>query len=304
MISIFPTYKCNHNCEFCYLHDKHYPEVLDLNILEKRLEEITQRYEIEKFNTYGGEITLLDEDYLIRLNSILNRYNVKNYVSSNLYNIEKLNLFTNAYISSSINEERADYKYVIETLKNNKHKFECLCVLSMITPSILNKDAYTVLKSYNGLGIDWISFIKYYPSINTGDVYHIQQNEYEDCLIRILDTYLNNQSDFDFKLSLVPSLENCIKRTYPIATNDQIIRIDPNGNYCSAYYDENNLEYFKTYANINDYIKDAQEEAYRYMRKCGTCKYYGTCWTEHITNEKCDGCKKLLAYMEKYLESK
>ena len=302
MVSIFPTYQCNHNCKFCYLHNKHNSKVLDLDILEKRLEEITSIYQIEKFNTYGGEITLLDEKYLKRLNEILNRYNVKNYISSNLYNIDKLDLFTNCYISSSLNKERDDYYYVKDKLKNNIGRFELICILSMITPSIISDNPYNVLASYNGLGIDWISFIKYYPSINTGDIYHITQEQYENTLIQLLDTYLKHKDDFDFKLSLVPSLENCINRTYPIATNDQIVRIDPDGNYCSAYYTEDNLEYFKTYANIDDYIKDAKAEAYKYMRKCGNCKYYGTCWTEHITNEKCDGCKNLLKYMEEYLD--
>lgn len=37
------------------------------------------------------------------------------------------------------------------------------------------------------------------------------------------------------------------------------------------------------------------------MKKCSTCPYYGTCWTEHITNLKCDGCKKLLKYAEEHL---
>lgn len=302
IVSIFPTYKCNHNCEFCYLRKLHNSKTLDLDVLEQRLNEITEHFEIEKFNTYGGEITLLDEDYLKRLNSILNRYPAKNYITSNFYDIDKLKLFTNCYISTSLNEEREDYEYIRTKLKENIGRFPNNCVLSMITPSIVNKHPYEVLSSYRRLGINWVSFIKYYPNIDTGDLYHISQETYEKTLINLLDTYLTYKETFDFNLAMVPGLRGCLAKTFPIATNDQIIRINPNGNYCSVYYTKDNLEYFKEYDNIDDYMKDAKIESFNYMKKCATCKYYGTCWTEHITNIECDGCKNLLKYMEDKLD--
>lgn len=301
IVSVFPTYMCNKNCSFCYLSKHHDNKILDLNILEKRLKEITEYFEIEKFNTYGGEITLLDKEYLKKLNNILNKYPVINYVTSNFYDIDKLDLFSNSLISSSLNEERQDYDFVREKLKENKGKFKNNNILSMITPSIINKDSYEVLESYNNLGIDWVSFIKYYPSINTGDLYHISQEQYEDKLIDLLDTYLKNKEKFDFQLGMIPGLKKCIDKTFPIATNYQIIRINPDGKYCSIFYNEDNLEYFKEYDTIEEYIEDAKKEAYNYMKKCSTCLYYGTCWTEHITNLKCDGCKKLLKYAEEHL---
>lgn len=298
IVSIFPTYQCQHNCKFCYLRKLHKSKILNLDILETRLKEITKHFEIEKFNTYGGEITLLDKEYLIRLNSILNQYEAKNYITSNLYDVDKLDLFTNCYISTSLNLERQDYFYIRRKLKENKGRWDNNCILSMITPSIVTNNPYNILKSYNNLGIDWISFIKYYPNKDTGDLYNISQEKYEDTLIKLLDTYLHNKSDFDFNLAMIPGLKGCINHTYPIATNDKIIRINPEGKYCSVFYDINNLEYFKEYDNIEDYIEDAKKEAFNYMLKCGSCKYYGTCWTEHITNNKCDGCKKLLQYAE------
>lgn len=301
IVSIFPTYACNCNCNFCYLNKLHSNKVLDLDILRKRLQEITKYFEIEKFNTYGGEITLLDTEYLVEFNSILNQYKATNYITSNLYDITKLKLFTNCYIGTSLNEEREDYKYIKKQLKQNIGIVKDIGVLSMITPSIINKSAFEVLSSYNNLNLDRVSFIKYYPNVDTGDVFKITQAEYEKCLIDLVDTYLKNKNCFDFELSTIPGLIDCIKRTYPIATNDQIIRINPDGKYCSVFYTEDNLEYFKEYNTIEEYIIDAKEEAKRYRKKCGFCKYYGTCWTEHVTNLKCDGCKDLLLYAEKNL---
>ena len=111
---------------------------------------------------------------------------------------------------------------------------------------------------------------------------------------------LNNKNKFDFKLSLIPGLENCLNRSYPVAINNQIIRINPSGNYCSAYYTKDNLEYLVEYKTIKDYKIDALKELKKYKNKCNFCKYFNYCWTEHITNEKCDGCKNLLEWWENY----
>lgn len=303
IVSVFPSYLCSQNCKFCYLHNCHNADLLDLQVLQQRLNEIQQYFNIHKFNLYGGEITLLLDEYLTDLNKVLDNYDVDNYISTNLYNIDKLKIFNSdkCKISTSLNEERPDYEYIRDVLKNNLLQRE-ITVLSMITPSIVNKDPHEVLLSYNGLHIKNISFIKYYPSINTGDVFNISQDIYEQTLINLIDTYLHNKDQYDFGINTISGVEMCIKRKYPIATNDQCIRIGPDGKLGAIYYNKDNLEYFKWYDNIEDYIKDCKEERANYYNKCGFCKYYSNCWTEHITNEKCDGCKKLLQYVQDYLD--
>lgn len=301
IVSIFPTYKCNHNCNFCYLYNNHCADVLNLDILKEKLLEIAKHFNIEKFNTYGGEITLLPEEYLKRLNTILSSYNRRNYVTSNLYNVSKLYLFENSSFSTSLNEERPDYNYIKQKLKKGINLPD-LSVLSMVTPSLLKKTPKEVLLNYNGLNIGWLSFIKYYPSINTGDVFHISQEQYEQFLINILEYYTQNRKEFDYNLSLESGLDDCINKRYPIATNDQCIRISPDGKFGAIYYNKDNLEYFKWYDDIETYISDAKVERIHYVDKCGCCKHYGTCWTEHITHLPCDGCKNLLEKMERIRE--
>lgn len=301
IVSIFPTYKCNHNCHFCYLYNNHDDKVLSLDILKERLSTISEHFTIEKFNTYGGEITLLSEEYLKGLNEILRPYNRPNYITSNFYDVSKLYLFDNAMISTSLNEERQDYKHVKKILQKGVN-FPELTVLSIVTPSLLNKTPSQVLKGYNGLGIKWLSFIKYYPSINTGDVFNISQKQYEDFLISVLEYYTSHRKEFDYKFSLESGLNSCIDFQYPIATNDQCIRISPEGKFGAIYYDNNNLECFRWYDDIEDYINDCAKEKIEYFSRCGTCKYYAHCWTEHITHLPCDGCKNLLEKMERIRE--
>jgi len=299
IVSIFPSYICQNNCNFCYLQHSHTNQLLDLDVLRLKLKEITSIYKIHKFNLYGGEITLLPIDYLQELNEILESYNIDNFVTSNLYNIERLKIFKNAYWSTSLNLERPDYDYIKDILKKNilNHK---IAILSMITPSIVNSNPKEVLLDYNGLNIEYISFIKYYPSINTGDVFNISQDIYENTLKNLLKTYMENRNLFDFDLAMRTDLDACIKRRYPIATNDQCIRIGPDGRFGAIYYNQDNLEDFKWYNTIEEYEKDCKEEVKAYRKKCGFCPYFGTCWTEHITNLKCDGCKNLLDWWKSY----
>ncbi len=57
IISINPWYYCNFDCDFCYLtkdqlNDK---TLLPLDILSKRLAEITTHSKIDMVDLYGGE---------------------------------------------------------------------------------------------------------------------------------------------------------------------------------------------------------------------------------------------------------
>lgn len=299
IVSVFPTYQCSLDCDFCYLRNRHNSILLDLNVLQHRLSQISERYNIHKFNLYGGEITLLDEQYLYALNDILDNYNIDNYLTSNLYDINKLKIFKNAKLSTSLNKERSDYSYIYNILKS-KVIDKKLSVLSMITPSIINSDPYSVLLEYNSLNLSYLSFIKYYPSIKTGDVFNISQEVYQNTLKHLVKTYYDNKTRFDYELGTISGLDAALSRDYPIATNDQCIRISPEGKFGAIYYDENNLEDFVWYNTLDEYEAACEVEKQYYLNKCGFCEYYGNCWTEHITNEKCDGCKELLDWWSEY----
>lgn len=302
IVSIFPTYLCNQNCDFCYLSTRHSSVILDLDLLEIKLAEITSRYDILKFNLYGGEITLLPRSYLQRLNGIMERYNVTNYLTSNLYDISKLDIFNSSFLSTSLNVERPDYTYIKKILAD-KLLNRSISVLSMITPSIINTSPAEVLSAYNGLNIAYVSFIKYYPSVYTGDVFNISQATYEYTLKCLLSEYISNRKQYDFGLGLEEGLTWCINRKYPVATNDQCIRISPEGKFGAIYYDENNLEDFVWYDTLDEYEEDCNKEKSLYLNKCGFCEYYRNCWTEHITREPCDGCKNLLNWWKTVLKT-
>ena len=77
VVNICPSLFCNNRCRYCYISDsgrsKLHP-LLDLDVLEQRLEEIKAEYEVPKVNLYGGEITLLSQDYLRDLKAAILRH--------------------------------------------------------------------------------------------------------------------------------------------------------------------------------------------------------------------------------------
>lgn len=95
-LSVNPTYKCNLNCDFCYLKGLHNSPLMDLDKLNEQLKYVYDKYPIRYIELYGGEITILDEHYLNRLLEICEKYTenveiVTNFVEPNnwLYNIYK-----------------------------------------------------------------------------------------------------------------------------------------------------------------------------------------------------------------------
>ena len=60
IISINPWYYCNFKCDFCYLTKEQLDDktLLDLRVLEKKLDEILLVEEIHGIDLYGGEIGL------------------------------------------------------------------------------------------------------------------------------------------------------------------------------------------------------------------------------------------------------
>ena len=65
IISLNPTYLCNFKCDFCYLTPTQLADKNKINLgdLDKRLSEVSKVVPIEYVDLYGGEISVLGDDY-------------------------------------------------------------------------------------------------------------------------------------------------------------------------------------------------------------------------------------------------
>lgn len=144
-LSINPTYACNLNCDFCYL--KHSPEILDLAVLEDKLNDISTKWTITVIELYGGELCLLDDLYLLKLLMLCKKYTTNISVTTN-FTIDKPWLFSRKDIQLNVSW---DYKYrpngdiVFEKLK----QFNNIGII--MTAQGLYKDRYEVVNLLNTL---------------------------------------------------------------------------------------------------------------------------------------------------------
>ena len=119
IVSVCPTFRCNLNCPYCYLGDMvNSSDVLSLDRLTNQLNIISSHEPIDEISLFGGEISLLDEEYLYKLKDICYNFTNTVGVTTNLANINITKIFDN--ITISLNEERDDYfenvQWLIERL--------------------------------------------------------------------------------------------------------------------------------------------------------------------------------------------
>jgi len=83
-LSICPLVRCNMNCSFCYIDKAKFNDRDTLSL--ETLKDVLSNYEIRNLDVYGGEITLLDKQYAMKLVSTIYRFYKKNigFVSNGL----------------------------------------------------------------------------------------------------------------------------------------------------------------------------------------------------------------------------
>lgn len=292
-ISIMPTYKCNFDCEYCYLGElTKNKKILDLNILNERLSEIEKKYIIETVTIYGGEISLLDKKYLDDLYSLTKDYDP--LLVTNLSNewIIEYSLNKNLNVSISLNEERPHYKQTLEKIYKYKN-LKNLSLSVVVLPSLLKRDVKELLEFYESIGLE-IMFIQYHPSIYSHKKYNISTKDYIDFLINILNEKHKNKYNITICNEIIL---NDIKYS-PTANN--FIFINPDGNYSSIKYDNNEIESPIIFNTLQEWENFCNNEFEWYKENCNSCKYFKKCKAEHLINLKPGNCSGLYNLLEFY----
>lgn len=297
-ISIQPTFLCNFNCNYCYLGNlRNYADILDLRVLEQRIEEILNKYQIRNINLYGGEISLLKPSYLEELVAICTRIGIKPTVITNLSNDWIIDFCEERSLplSISLNEERPYYKETLEKIKklrNRGNKNLSVVVL----PSMLDKDYSGLMNFYEKLGLD-VFFIQYHPSVHScksGVVYDININHFSNFLKGIISE--KHRKDYKIKIINEDILNN--KDYNPLMSG--FLFITPFGQYSTVLY-QNGIERYEYFNNLEEWEECCKKEYKEYFLKCNLCEYFGKCKAEHlevIDKKECSGLYELQKWYE------
>ena len=164
-LSIIPTYWCKTNCKYCYLGDLRKDQTtLDHQRLDDKLcQLIEDNYTIDSVSVYGGEISLLDEQYLQQFVEIVRQYVSKQVAigfCTSGYNrsIFELAERLNVGVTIPLNQERPDYKKNLQLAKQYN------CSLGVVVlPSIINTPVDQLVEFYDSLGRD-VYFYQFYMS--------------------------------------------------------------------------------------------------------------------------------------------
>lgn len=290
-LSIIPTYWCKTNCKYCYLGDLRKDQTtLDLQCLDSKLHQLVENdYVIDSISVYGGEISLLDEQYLIQIVKII-RSHVSNQVTIGFctsgYNrsIFELAEYLKVRVTIPLNQERPDYKKNLQLIKQHN------CSLGVVVlPSIINTPVDQLVEFYDSLGRD-VFFYQFYPSSINRSPYSFDIKQYTDFVISFINEYKKKPRSFGL-INLSEWMDKCYN---PEASG--FIYISPNGKWMTTGYSDC-LESFVEFDTLDQWKQYCKKERLQRLIKCNACPYYDKCKAEHLVvmgEEYCSGMRKLI----------
>ncbi len=296
-LSLNPLYQCNFRCDFCYLSPKQLsdPKKLDLEILKLRLLEISSHdIQIEHVDLYGGEIALLGEDYLNKLDHILQDHGDPTINIITNFSVMTPYFFTeHTDLSVSFDfEARQDHEKVIQNLIFSPKK---VSILILATEKILEMDVDQMIATLNTIKTIESVEIKPY-STNQANQHPISHEMYED----FVKEWISRRDSIDFNFTNINQLEKTISDNRNAFSDDHVY-ITPNGKFSVLEFDDKDDEFFLELETFEDYLSWTRIEKEKIVRNqfCSKCSYLGKCLTEHYREvksleESCNGYIKLI----------
>jgi sulfatase maturation enzyme AslB (radical SAM superfamily) len=307
-LSITPSYLCNLKCNFCYYYDwLEDRKLLDLDILDRHLDEIQRTSPIEYIDIYGGEISILPPTYVRELCSIIEKYYkgeisiVSNFVRPEKYffhetffNPQQYKLFVSYDFDC-----RQNHNQVWTNIQAYNGDINILCVA---TPCLMSKNIEDMIQffnsSHNIVSVD----IKSYSSSMHNDL-GVKWSNYES----FMQKWISAKTKKQFTCRIEYNLAECISGSRN-AWNDNHIFISPSGNMEIIQFDPNGREYFTKLESLDEFFKYANLEKEKIKNNiyCSRCTWIGKCLTEQYRevleiNNSCNGFKNLIDWYKNYV---
>lgn len=292
-ISINPLYQCNLRCDFCYLGDKlSDPKLLDLEKLDNRLHEIVIIEPIEHVDLYGGEITLLSDEYVSDMFDIIHKYYsgkiniVTNLVKQKAFLLRDDVILSVSYDFDCREAHHKTFNNIISTPKD-------IHVLVLASKCLIEKNVENMISTFNLVHNIKSVEIKPY-STNQYNQQDVKFTEFEE----FVKQWFNYEKRFQFINE--DAIRHSLARTRNAFSDDHIY-ITPSGNFAVLEFDLNDNEFFLELDSYNEYVEWTAKEQMRVRDNliCYNCSYLGHCLSEHLREVKsrkhsCNGFKHLL----------
>lgn len=300
IVSVQPIFFCSQGCPYCYLGRKRkQKEILSIENMDRALNNLlNHNLDIEHIDIYGGNIDILDKEYLKDLIFRCYSYTksvsiVTNLTNNNILDLKK-NYFPDLQIAISWNKERPNHRK-IENFLNKKQKIDNFNLLIVVLPSILQMNTKELLDKLE----DWnvpVNFLRYFPSIYNETNYNISNEDFIIFIKKIILEYYKGK--YSFPLLNIDLLN---QRMNPLMTSN--ISITPTGGYSWISYN-NDREIYNENQYLNIWKRDCYEELEKYNLYCNLCKYKDGCLAEHLNfnlqknHQECNGLPSLLEWWD------
>jgi MoaA/NifB/PqqE/SkfB family radical SAM enzyme len=293
-LSVNPTYYCNFRCSFCYLGDKlSDKKKIKLSDLEERLEEVSDLWEIENIDLYGGEISELPMDYQEELIALLSKY-AKNPIMITTNYSDPCSLYETSNTKICISYDYKAREQWDKVMLNIITEGGNNDVLMLASKNLLRFPVEEIVANLNMLGLNSVE-IKPYSS-NQYNQQAVSFKDYENFIKKFIE--LKGDMNFVFQNELL--IEQSLEGKKNAYSNDHIY-ITPNNKFAVLEFDAEDNEFFMELEGIQDYITWTKKENNSIDENsyCNTCEYKGKCLTEHYRfvsdmKESCNGFKGLL----------
>lgn len=297
-VSVNPTYLCNFRCDFCYLTPEQLADRTTASVdkISQLLDQIAAQRTISHVDLYGGEISVLPEEYQTNLVDLIQRHctGAVNVVT-NLYRITPLVNEPTVTITVSYDfNARERHETVLRNMKGLNRPFH---VLVLATNRVLSMNVDDIINTFNGIPNVRTIEIKPYSSnqANQHNMTHVQYEEF-------VKKWLSSKVIKRFEFTNQHELDGVLSGTRNSFSDDHVY-ITPAGRFAVLEFDLNGNEFFQELDCFDQYVEWTFKEKARVFANshCNTCEYLGRCLTEHIrhvdnVDQSCNGYYKLIEW--------
>jgi sulfatase maturation enzyme AslB (radical SAM superfamily) len=295
-LSLNPSYECNLRCGFCYLSPEQLAakKIIPGDLLFQKLSELSARRTIKYVDIYGGEITLVPEDEVLELLSIVRMfYRGKLNLITNFTKITEYFYRDDLEISVSWDSKaRARHKEVLKNMHGFKKDFH---ILMLASDDLMREGVLSLIQTLNEIRhLASVEIKPYSQSVHTKKKTNFVK--FENWIQQWID--LRHEMNFDFiNLS---KITDCLKKDTSSWSDDHLY-LTPDGQFAVLDFTPDGEEKFVVVDGVDGYEEWCMSEYVKFSSDpvCGSCKFLGHCLSEHLQKvpnreNSCSGFYNLL----------